>query len=62
MWTKKRGAAQTDAFGATSVPGSYVIGDASSAGMQSVPGAVSDGSMVGVAVQRALVKEDVERV
>jgi hypothetical protein len=29
---------------------------------QSVPGAVSDGSMVGVAVQRALVKEDVERV
>jgi len=30
--------------------------------MQSVPGAVSDGSMVGVAVQRALVKEDVERV
>jgi len=25
-------------------------------------GAVSDGSMVGVAVQRALVKEDVERV
>jgi hypothetical protein len=40
----------------------YVIGDASSTGLQSVPEAVSDGSMVGVAVQRALVKEDVERV
>jgi hypothetical protein len=40
----------------------YVIGDASSAGMQSVPAAVSDGSMAGVAIQRALVKEDIERV
>jgi len=59
---RQAGTIETDAFGATSVPGLYVIGDASSAGMQSVPGAVSDGSMVGVAVQRALVKEDVERV
>jgi hypothetical protein len=30
--------------------------------MQSVPGAVSDGSMVGVAIQRALVKEDVGKM
>jgi len=60
--SRQAGTIETDAFGATSVPGLYVIGDASSAGMQSVPGAVSDGSMVGVAVQRALVKEDVERV
>jgi len=59
---RQAGTIETDAFGATSVPGLYVIGDASSAGMQTVPGAVSDGSMVGVAVQRALVKEDVERV
>jgi hypothetical protein len=40
----------------------HVIGDASSTCLQSVPEAVSDGSMAGVAVQRALVKEDVERV
>ncbi len=59
---RQAGTVETDAFGATAVPGLYVIGDASSAGMQSVPGAVSDGSMVGVAVQRALVKEDVEGV
>src|SRR6266700_418296 len=59
---RQAGTIETDPFGATSVPGLYVIGDASSVGMQSVPGAVSDGSMVGVAIQRALVKEDIERV
>ncbi|AMV40169.1 NAD(P)/FAD-dependent oxidoreductase [Planctomyces sp. SH-PL62] len=58
---RQAGIVETDAFGATSVPGVYVIGDASSTGMMNVTGAVSDGSMVGGAVQHALVKEDVEQ-
>jgi thioredoxin reductase len=59
---RQAGVVETDAFGATSVPGLFVIGDASSARPdQTVAGAVSDGGKAGFAVQIALVKEDVER-
>jgi thioredoxin reductase len=56
-----RDAVETDQFGATSVPGLYVVGDASR-GMPQVATAVSDGSLAAIMANKTMVKEDAERV
>lgn len=55
---KQAGLVETDPFGGTSVPGLYVVGDASVTGFMNVTGAVADGASVGAAVQGAMLKED----
>jgi thioredoxin reductase len=55
---KQAGLVETDQFGATSVPGLYVIGDASVTGFMNVTGAVAEGAFVGASLQGAMVKED----
>ncbi|WP_166831911.1 NAD(P)/FAD-dependent oxidoreductase [Thalassoroseus pseudoceratinae] len=50
----------TDMFGATSITGLYVIGDASR-GASQVTTAVSEGSMAAVMVNKTLIREDAER-
>jgi thioredoxin reductase len=54
-------ATDTDQFGATSVNGLYVIGDASR-GMPQVTTAVSDGALAAIMVNKVMLKEDAERV
>lgn len=50
-------AAETDQFGATSIPGLFVVGDASF-GAPQVTTAVSDGSLAAIMVNKSLVKEE----
>jgi thioredoxin reductase len=50
-------AAETDQFGATSVTGLFVVGDASF-GASQVTTAVSDGSMAAIMVNKSLIEED----
>lgn len=54
-------AVDADQFGATTVSGLYVVGDASR-GMPQVATAVSDGSLAAVMANKAMIKEDAERV
>ncbi|MFI4874461.1 MAG: FAD-dependent oxidoreductase [Blastopirellula sp. JB062] len=49
--------AETDPFGATSVPGVYVVGDAS-VGAPQVATAVTDGLMAAVMANKSLIQED----
>ncbi|MEO2091918.1 MAG: NAD(P)/FAD-dependent oxidoreductase [Gemmataceae bacterium] len=53
-------AVEADQFGATAVPGLYVVGDASR-GMPQVATAVSDGSLAAIMANKAMIKEDAER-
>jgi thioredoxin reductase len=53
-------AVEADQFGATAVPGLYVVGDASR-GMPQVTTAVSDGSLAAIMANKAMIKEDAER-
>ena len=53
-------AVDADLFGATVVPGLYVVGDASR-GMPQVTTAVSDGSLAAIMANKAMIKEDAER-
>lgn len=55
-----RDAVEVDQFGATAVPGLYVIGDASR-GMPQVATAVADGSMAAIMANKAMIKEDSDR-
>lgn len=57
-WTA--GTVPTDAFGATTVPGLYVVGDASSVGVPSVASAVAEGSAAGAMASRAVIREATE--
>lgn len=50
--------AETDQFGATSVPGVYVVGDAS-VGAPQVATAVTDGAMAATMINKSLVKDGV---
>ncbi len=50
--------AETDQFGATSVPGVYVVGDAS-VGAPQVTTAVTDGAMAATMINKSLVKDGV---
>ena len=54
-------AVDADPFGATSISGLYVVGDASR-GMPQVATAVSDGSLAAIMANKAMIKEDAERV
>lgn len=53
-------AVESDLFGATSVPGLYVVGDAS-LGAPQVATAVSDGVLAAMMANKAMSKEDAER-
>ncbi len=53
-------AVETDQFGATAVPGLYVVGDASR-GMPQVATAVSDGALAAIMANKAMIKEDADR-
>ncbi|MES2790350.1 MAG: FAD-dependent oxidoreductase [Planctomycetota bacterium] len=53
-------AVEADQFGTTAVPGLYVVGDASR-GLPQVATAVSDGSMVAIMANKAMIKEDADR-
>lgn len=53
-------AVEADPFGATVVPGLYVVGDASR-GMPQVATAVSDGALAAVMANKAMIKEDADR-
>lgn len=53
-------AVDTDPFGATTVPGLYVVGDASR-GVPQVTTAVSDGALAAVMANKAMLKEDINR-
>ncbi len=53
-------AVEADPFGATSVPGLYVVGDASR-GVPFVSTAVSDGVLAAVMANKAMIREDAER-
>ena len=52
------GMVETDAAGATTVAGLYVVGDASAAGLMNVAGAVADGAAAAGAANTAMLKED----
>jgi thioredoxin reductase len=54
-------AVEVDQFGATAVPGLYVVGDAS-LGMPQVATAVSDGAMAAIMANKSILKEDAVRV
>lgn len=56
-----RDTVETDQFGATTVPGLYVVGDASR-GMPSVTTAVADGALAAIMANKAIIKEATERV
>lgn len=55
-----RDAVEVDQFGATSVPGLYVVGDASR-GMPQVATAVADSSLAAVMANKALINDDAKR-
>eukprot|EP00456_Euglypha_rotunda_P083851 TRINITY_DN835_c0_g1_i3.p1 TRINITY_DN835_c0_g1~~TRINITY_DN835_c0_g1_i3.p1 ORF type:complete len:343 (+),score=68.46 TRINITY_DN835_c0_g1_i3:2063-3091(+) len=55
-----RDTVEVDQFGATAVPGLYVVGDASR-GMPQVATAVSDGSLAAIMANKTMIKEDAER-
>ncbi|WP_237170676.1 NAD(P)/FAD-dependent oxidoreductase [Paludisphaera borealis] len=57
----KAGMVRTDPFGATSVEGLYVVGDASDAGMPSVASAVAEGSVAAAIASKAIFTEDARR-
>lgn len=57
----KAGMVQTDLFGATSVEGLYVVGDASEAGVSSVASAVSEGSVAASLASKSIFTENARR-
>ncbi|SIO64919.1 Thioredoxin reductase [Singulisphaera sp. GP187] len=57
----KAGMVRTDPFGATSVEGLYVVGDASDAGVPSVASAVAEGSIAAAGASRTFFTEDARR-
>jgi thioredoxin reductase len=58
----KAGMVRTDPFGATSVEGLYVVGDASDAGVPSVASAVAEGSAAAAFASKAIFAEDARRM
>lgn len=57
----KAGMVQTDPFGATSVDGVHVVGDASDAGVPTVASAVAEGAVAAAFASRAIFAEDARR-
>lgn len=57
----KAGMVRTDPFGATSVEGLYVVGDASDAGVPSVASAVAEGAVAAAMASKAIFSEDATR-
>lgn len=57
----KAGMVRTDPFGATSVEGLYVVGDASEAGVPSVASAVAEGSVAAAFASKAIFAENARR-
>jgi thioredoxin reductase len=55
-----RDAVDADSFGSTSVPGLYVVGDASR-GASQVTAAVAEGALAAIMANKALIKEDAEQ-